>query len=261
MTLPISSTRSRMSSAARRRMRARAIAGIACHSGSAVEAASMAALTSSAVPFGTVPTTSPVAGFVTSNRSPPLASVHLPPISSCSSCTSTTVAMAQLPRSRSQTYSVLSAYPAERATGAASEAIAQGIAGDDVRPDRYAASPRRLRRRLARQWSLGNPADSRGFFVGPTREVDVVKVEAVVIRERVETVIDAVEDQAGHIGVTVIEAVGHGRQRGHHARVPGTNLRVAVPAEGSARLRRRGRQGGRRSARDLRRGAERQRVG
>lgn len=42
----------------------------------------------------------------------------------------------------------------------------------------------------------------------------MVKVEAVVIRERIETVIDAVEDQAGHIGVTVIEAVGHGRQRG-----------------------------------------------
>lgn len=41
-----------------------------------------------------------------------------------------------------------------------------------------------------------------------------VKVEAIVIRERVETVIDAVEDHAGHVGVTVIEAVGHGRQRG-----------------------------------------------
>ena len=41
-----------------------------------------------------------------------------------------------------------------------------------------------------------------------------VKVEAVVIRERVETVIDAVEEQSGHVGVTVIEAVGHGRQRG-----------------------------------------------
>ena len=26
--------------------------------------------------------------------------------------------------------------------------------------------------------------------------------------------IDAVEEQAGHIGVTVVEAVGHGRQRG-----------------------------------------------
>ena len=42
----------------------------------------------------------------------------------------------------------------------------------------------------------------------------MVKVEAVVIRERIETVIDAVEDHAGHVGVTVIEAVGHGRQRG-----------------------------------------------
>ncbi len=42
----------------------------------------------------------------------------------------------------------------------------------------------------------------------------MVKVEAVVIRERIETVIDAVEEQTGHVGVTVIEAVGHGRQRG-----------------------------------------------
>jgi len=42
----------------------------------------------------------------------------------------------------------------------------------------------------------------------------VIKVEAVVIRERVETVIDAVEDQTGHVGVTVVEAIGHGRQRG-----------------------------------------------
>ena len=42
----------------------------------------------------------------------------------------------------------------------------------------------------------------------------MVKVEAVVLRERVETVIEAVETEAGHVGVTVIEAVGHGRQRG-----------------------------------------------
>jgi nitrogen regulatory protein P-II 1 len=42
----------------------------------------------------------------------------------------------------------------------------------------------------------------------------VIKVEAVVIRERVETVIDAVEEQTGHVGVTVVEAIGHGRQRG-----------------------------------------------
>jgi nitrogen regulatory protein P-II 1 len=42
----------------------------------------------------------------------------------------------------------------------------------------------------------------------------VIKVEAVVVRERIETVIDAVEHETGHVGVTVIEAVGHGRQRG-----------------------------------------------
>lgn len=42
----------------------------------------------------------------------------------------------------------------------------------------------------------------------------MVKVEAVVIRERVETVIDAIEEETGHVGVTVVEAIGHGRQRG-----------------------------------------------
>jgi nitrogen regulatory protein P-II 1 len=42
----------------------------------------------------------------------------------------------------------------------------------------------------------------------------MTKVEAVVIRERVDTVIDAVEHETGHVGVTVIEAIGHGRQRG-----------------------------------------------
>jgi len=42
----------------------------------------------------------------------------------------------------------------------------------------------------------------------------VTKVEAVVIRERIEIVIDAVEEETGHVGVTVIEAVGHGRERG-----------------------------------------------
>ncbi len=41
-----------------------------------------------------------------------------------------------------------------------------------------------------------------------------VKIEAVVVRDRIETVIDAVEEETGHVGVTVIEAVGHGRQRG-----------------------------------------------
>jgi nitrogen regulatory protein P-II 1 len=42
----------------------------------------------------------------------------------------------------------------------------------------------------------------------------VVKVEAVPVRERVETVIDAVESSNCHVGVTVIEAIGHGRERG-----------------------------------------------
>jgi nitrogen regulatory protein PII len=42
----------------------------------------------------------------------------------------------------------------------------------------------------------------------------MIKVEAVVIRERVETVIDAVEELSGQVGVTVVEAVGHGRERG-----------------------------------------------
>jgi nitrogen regulatory protein P-II 1 len=42
----------------------------------------------------------------------------------------------------------------------------------------------------------------------------MVKVEAVVVRERVETVMDAVEETTGHVGVTVVEAVGHGRERG-----------------------------------------------
>jgi nitrogen regulatory protein P-II 1 len=42
----------------------------------------------------------------------------------------------------------------------------------------------------------------------------MTKVEAVVLRERVELVIDAVEVETGHVGVTVVEAVGHGRERG-----------------------------------------------
>jgi nitrogen regulatory protein P-II 1 len=42
----------------------------------------------------------------------------------------------------------------------------------------------------------------------------VIVVNAVVLRDRVETVRDAVEELTGHVGVTVIEAVGHGRQPG-----------------------------------------------
>ncbi len=42
----------------------------------------------------------------------------------------------------------------------------------------------------------------------------MVKIEAVVVRERVEPVMDAVTERTGHVGVTVLEAVGHGRQPG-----------------------------------------------
>ena len=67
----------------------------------------------------------------------------------------------------------------------------------------------------------------------------MTKVEAVVIRERVETVIDAVEAETGHVGVTVVEAIGHGRQTRRHARISRSRLRVALPPEGPAQLRRR----------------------
>ena len=42
----------------------------------------------------------------------------------------------------------------------------------------------------------------------------MIKVEAVVVRDRVEPVMDAVTERTGHVGVTVLEAVGHGRQPG-----------------------------------------------
>ena len=42
----------------------------------------------------------------------------------------------------------------------------------------------------------------------------MMKIEAVVVRDRVETVMEAVEAATGHVGVTVIEAVGHGREKG-----------------------------------------------
>ena len=48
----------------------------------------------------------------------------------------------------------------------------------------------------------------------PSEGGELTTGEAVVLRERVEIVIDAVEEQTGHVGVTVVEAVGHGRERG-----------------------------------------------
>ena len=61
----------------------------------------------------------------------------------------------------------------------------------------------------------------------------MIKVEAIVVRDRVETVMDAVEEQTGHVGVTVIEAVGHGRAARDHARVP----RPRSSSRGSCRRR------------------------
>ena len=77
----------------------------------------------------------------------------------------------------------------------------------------------------------------------------MMKVEAVVVRDRVETVMDAVEEQTGHVGVTVIEAVGHGRQRGitHEYRgrifesrfLPKAHLMFVVPTRSPSRSSRR----------------------
>ena len=45
----------------------------------------------------------------------------------------------------------------------------------------------------------------------------MTKVEAIVIRERVETVIDAVEEQTGHVGVTVVEAIVDSARSGNES--------------------------------------------
>jgi nitrogen regulatory protein PII len=53
----------------------------------------------------------------------------------------------------------------------------------------------------------------------------MIKVEAIVIPDRVEMVIDAVEAEAGHVGVTVAAAIGYGHQRD----VPEALLTFIVP--------------------------------
>ena len=74
---------------------------------------------------------------------------------------------------------------------------------------------RDLDRVQARERGGRDPTPAAPGRVRPLlRLLAMQKVEAVVIRERVETVIDAVEEQTGHVGVTVVEAVGHGRERG-----------------------------------------------
>jgi nitrogen regulatory protein P-II 1 len=73
---------------------------------------------------------------------------------------------------------------------------------------------------VRQEWNFPSTTDAFGHDRGQSpdgfeRAVALMaKVDAVVLRERVETVIDAVEEQTGHVGVTVVEAVGHGRQRG-----------------------------------------------
>ena len=67
----------------------------------------------------------------------------------------------------------------------------------------------------------------------------MMKVEAVVVRDRVETVMEAVEAATGHVGVTVIEAVGHGREKGITHEYRGQGVRVALPAQGAHGVRRR----------------------
>ena len=55
----------------------------------------------------------------------------------------------------------------------------------------------------------------RALFLWSNDEAGaMIKVEAVVVRDKVEEVMDAVTDRTGHVGVTVIEAVGHGAQPG-----------------------------------------------
>ena len=87
----------------------------------------------------------------------------------------------------------------------------------------------------------------------------MMKVEAVVVRDRVETVMEAVEAATGHVGVTVIEAVGHGREKGitHEYRGRVFESRFLPKALHDVHRPRRSRGG--RHRRDRRRGAHRSR--
>jgi nitrogen regulatory protein P-II 1 len=99
---------------------------------------------------------------------------------------------------------------------------------------------------VAERWGFSCWSRERstgGRYVRMVREEAraVIKVEAVVVRDRVETVMEAVEAETGHVGVTVIEAVGHGKQRGitHEYRgrvfesrfLPKAHLTFIVPDE------------------------------
>ena len=62
----------------------------------------------------------------------------------------------------------------------------------------------------------------------------MIKVEAVVIRERVETVIDAVEEATGHVGVTVVEASATARSAASRTSTAGgSSSRASCPRRSS----------------------------
>ena len=88
-------------------------------------------------------------------------------------------------------------------------------------PPRTAADPRRAQERATLPTRIADPGSTAAAdraddeAIAPEEgELAVMKVEAVVVRDRVETVMEAVEEQTGHVGVTVVEAVGHGREKG-----------------------------------------------
>ena len=176
----------------------------------------------------------------------------------------------------SSTASTSTATAQDEASGArcSSALVDEHRAGRDLDdPDRR--SSRRTRRALALHERCGfrvvGDRKRLGKLDGVWRDavvmerrsevIDVTKVEAVVIRERVETVIDAVEEETGHVGVTVVEAIGHGRQRGvtHEYRGRVFESRFLPKALLTFVVEDARRASGRR--RDRRRRAQRQRVG
>jgi nitrogen regulatory protein P-II 1 len=111
---------------------------------------------------------------------------------------------------------------AEQANVAAERRVGVDFAdrSGSVRPLPPSAGSAMVPRFTPRRWVRGRGngasglAKSWGFLLVRRLGGGMIKVEAVVVRDRVETVIDAVEELTGHVGVTVVEAVGHGRQRG-----------------------------------------------
>ena len=95
-----------------------------------------------------------------------------------------------------------------------------GRAAGGLQYDLWRGRRRPRRQAMTPHPTVHRPRERWGVFRGPSQEGsiresgNVMKVEAVVVRDRVETVMEAVEEHTGHIGVTVIEAVGHGREKG-----------------------------------------------